>query len=423
MARPLQKAFSAGIKRAPAVLLAKLVAPKLKSAGVRDYRKMADRFAEHILANGEKPFSWGDGANVRDIQISFDEDDSRELKRLQKEFFDELPDLIDRVTSMTAKMEAARYIGLWREHRYRELREINGFQRRLEDRWGSGLDILRVLLKVSLDVGQGFHERLSGSRARKNRNLRSALSRLHIRGCQVASEILVLLENGYADGAMARWRTLHEINVVGFVIRDGGDELAKRYLTYDAVEAKKALDQYLIDHKLLGYSPPSSKEMRRTQQLYDAVINEFGLSFGQSYGWAADYLKIKSPRFIDIQKAAGRAKMQSHYKMASYNVHASPRALTFRLGSLNDHSRLTAGATNAGLEEPGQNLAFSLVQTTSLLCTQDCEIDDIVAQKILAQLLDDAVDTLVRLGKTLAREDREIRRALAAEGINAELTW
>lgn len=115
--------------------------------------------------------------------------------------------------------------------------------------------------------------------------------------------------------------------------------------------------------------------------------------------------------------------MQSHYKMASYNVHASPRALSFRVGSVNDPGRLTAAATNGGLQEPGHNLAFSLVQITSLLCSREPQIDDLVNMETLVRLRDKAVDALVRTGKALSREDREIRRALAKEGIDAEVTW
>jgi hypothetical protein len=115
--------------------------------------------------------------------------------------------------------------------------------------------------------------------------------------------------------------------------------------------------------------------------------------------------------------------MQSHYKLASYNVHASPRALSYRIGSVNDPSRLIAGSSNAGLEEPGHNTAFSFVQITSLLCSREPQIDDLVTMQTLVLLRDRATEVLIRAGKTLAREERQIRRALAKEGIEADLGW
>ncbi len=404
------------------MMLAKVLAPKLKDAGVKKYRKTADRFAEHIIANGDAPFSLGSHGTDELISISFDDEDYIQLEKIQTEFFGELPDLIERVASATSDLTARSTVRHWRENRYLELRQLDAFRINLEDRWGDGLDFLRVLLSLSLEIGQEFHERLAKSRARKNRSLRVALSRLHIRACQVAREVLVLLENGLADGAMARWRTLHEIATVALVIDNGGDGLAKRYLAYDIVEQKKALDQYIQDHEALGYAPPSVREAKRTNAAFEEAIKEFGSNFGQPYGWAAEYLTLKTPRFVDIQKAAGRAMMQSHYKMASYNVHATPRALSFRLGSLNQPDFLVAGSSNAGIDEPGQNLAFSLVQITSKLCDSP-SLDDIVAMKTLVALRDKAVEELIAAAKRLVRDDREVRRVLNEQGVSADVIW
>jgi hypothetical protein len=403
-------------------MLAKVLAPKLKAAGVRSYRKMADQFAEHILKNGESPFNFGAGEEARKISISFDEADTLELEKIQRRFIDNLPDLVERISTVTAATVVQSSVRHWKESRYIEIRELEGFRLRLEERWGVGLDSLRVLWALCSEIGQGFHEQLQKSRARKNRSLRVALSRLHIRACQVAHEILILLENGLADGALARWRTLHEISTVSLVIEDGGDDLARRYLAYDVVERKKALDQFRQDYRALGYAEPSRRQIERTTTAYEAAVEKFGPAFSQSYGWAANYLKLKAPRFVDIQKAAGRAMMQSHYKMASYNVHATPRALSFRIGSLNQPDLLTSGSTNAGLDEAGQNMAYSLVLITSRLL-RGRTLDDVVSVKTLERLRDSAVESLIRTGKELASEDREIRRVLRKEGMDVEIVW
>ena len=39
-------------------------------------------------------------------------------------------------------------------------------------------------------------------------------TRLHARACQIAREVLTLLYAGFAEGAMARWRALHELAVL-----------------------------------------------------------------------------------------------------------------------------------------------------------------------------------------------------------------
>jgi len=53
------------------------------------------------------------------------------------------------------------------------------------------------------------------------------LARLYGRACQIGRKIELLLSNGFADGAEARWRTLHELTVVACFIYKHGEETAK----------------------------------------------------------------------------------------------------------------------------------------------------------------------------------------------------
>jgi len=94
--------------------------------------------------------------------------------------------------------------------------------------------------------------------------------RLHIRACQVTNEIIILLENGYADGAMARWRTLHEIATVAAVIAKFGDELAERYVHYQIVESTKALTAY---EQIIGRWD-SNRHLRRCPRKSEAAMRK-----------------------------------------------------------------------------------------------------------------------------------------------------
>jgi hypothetical protein len=87
----------------------------------------------------------------------------------------------------------------------------------MQSKWGKPLGRLRMLLTMSREWCGEINARESSKRRSKNRESRKLLIRLLVRGCQVTDEILCLLENGFADGAMARWRTLHEITVVAAV--------------------------------------------------------------------------------------------------------------------------------------------------------------------------------------------------------------
>ncbi|HBZ1411365.1 TPA: hypothetical protein MJE55_26830 [Klebsiella pneumoniae] len=69
-------------------------------------------------------------------------------------------------------------------------------------------------------------------------------TRLHARAVQVSLEISHLLHGGFADGAMARWRTLHETTVILMFIAGGDEDLAKRFTDFHSVQRRKAANRY-----------------------------------------------------------------------------------------------------------------------------------------------------------------------------------
>lgn len=60
-----------------------------------------------------------------------------------------------------------------------------------------------------------------------------ALVRLHGKAVMTAREVMILLRSGYSSGALARWRTLHEVWVVSLLLLEGDDELSRRYLHHE----------------------------------------------------------------------------------------------------------------------------------------------------------------------------------------------
>ena len=65
---------------------------------------------------------------------------------------------------------------------------------------------------------------------------------LQRRGCQVSADIVTRLAAGFADGAMARWRTLFEIAVIVDILHGADDATAERYMDHSDVDAKRAAD-------------------------------------------------------------------------------------------------------------------------------------------------------------------------------------
>lgn len=169
-------------------------------------------------------------------------------------------------------------------------KDLLRFERHLLEIWSKPIDTFELFLDICMEIGIDFNERVPSKP--ENENLYSALSQLHARGCQVSREILVLLRSGYPDGAMARWRTLHEINITAIFLYEHGEILAKRYLDYDVVESKKALNAYKTCCDKLGYGPFGPEEEAKVVAAYNKACADYKSGFNNNYGWAAEVLTL-----------------------------------------------------------------------------------------------------------------------------------
>ncbi|MCY3856945.1 MAG: DUF5677 domain-containing protein [Rhodospirillales bacterium] len=217
------------------------------------------------------------------------------------------------------------------------------------------------------------------------------------------------MENGFANGAIARWQTLHEVTCVATVLSDGGDALAERYLAHEIVEAKRGLIQNERCRALLGYAPFPKREAVQIERRYRVLIDRYGEEFGGDYGWAAAHLNCAKPNFSQIEAAAGRGMMRSHYKMASHNVHATMRGVSYRLGSIDQSVHAVAGPSNVGIVEPGQNLALSLLQITTLLFPERWNLDRIVQLSVLTRLQERVPQALAKSERAIMRDEQRIQ--------------
>jgi hypothetical protein len=251
-------------------------------------------------------------------------------------------------------------------HRRKQQREFEG---RLRSLWGTGLDRLEAVLHGFLEIGQLFQQEGTRPDVPPPGPLFSALTQLHARACRVGLEILTLLEAGLADGAHARWRTLHEIAVVSLVLQESGDEMALRYLEHERVMRWKAAANFEKYVHLLGWEPTPPEELVKLKAHSDELIERYGRTFKSDYGWASGVNGNPQPNMPDLEAAASVSGWRPFAKWANDPVHAGPRGL-ISLGLSPDKGRpsiLLAGASNAGLADPGQHTALTLVLIAAAL--------------------------------------------------------
>jgi hypothetical protein len=408
----LQELIDRTLRQVPRLVLERVLAEKVKAVGLPVDEAMVSKAVDHIMSGGREGFQFDEIGDDVTVNIT-NENIEYVVTTTEKLLNEQLSGILDKASDDTVNLVFKSLIKKWPEESAAHQADVEAFKERLEHRWGKALGKLRMLLTIAREWAQGLYERRLRDSSGKLSHLDDVMLRLHVRACQVASEIIVLLENGYADGAMARWRTLHEIATVAAVIAKYGEEIAERYVYYQIVESFSALKAYERNHKALGFKPPSPKQSAKVREGHEKIIQRFGKAFGEENGWAAYHLKANNNQrvtFARLEEEAGDAMMRSPYKMASYNVHATPKGVYFKLGSLAGSPVLLAGMSNAGLIEPAQHTAVSLAEITLLMIGESAVFDDIVAGKIVARLESEIPSVLGKADRKLHRDDRKHRK-------------
>lgn len=322
-----------------------------------------------------------------------------------QEFIDKIPETVpDIVTTMT-ELTLQTLKDTAPAMLIRRRSDISKYEKRIQKRWKSALDLFEMFLVIAYEVGENFNDTFREEACRQEDYVFDVMTRLHARGCQIGFEILTLFKSGFADAAHARWRTLHENAVVAFVISKHGQDIAERYSLHGHIESYKAMCQYQKHSSALHDEPFSTEDMDNAKKVYDALVVRFGPSFKGDYGWAAEALQTKEVRFSDIEMAAGMAHLRPYYRMASHNVHANVKGVTFKLGiAPQSVPVLLAGPSNYGFADPAHGAAISLSQITVALLSTRPNIDHLVAIKILQELQAEIGDEFLRIQVKLEGE-------------------
>ncbi len=75
--------------------------------------------------------------------------------------------------------------------------------------------------------------------------LQFALLRIHERALKISREAKILMENGSASGAIARWRTLYEFSVVAQILIKYPD-LSQKYIEHEKIDNYKCAQKLVI---------------------------------------------------------------------------------------------------------------------------------------------------------------------------------
>jgi translation initiation factor 2 beta subunit (eIF-2beta)/eIF-5 len=388
----LQKTLEGALQDLPKKFVVASVEKKLAAQGIKLSSRERELLASLLKTDGSGTFTFRCGRfwDRKQIIIGFSDKEVDELVERVKAFIScEVPRLFESTAEEIYKETFAALSRRWPAESRRARREKEGFRNRLQKRWKVPLERLKMLLTIAQEFGDVINDELRKSSDPSRKFLVDVLTRSHATACHVAGEIVCLLEGGFADGAMARWRTLHEIAVVANFIADHGEDLAERYVLHQNIESKKAAVEYERWQERLQLDPLDPKEVKRLEGEFTILTARFGPAFKESHGWAAHHLKKPNPTFADIERAVRSDHLRPYYRLASHNVHANPKGVFFKLGMMGETDILLAGPSNAGLADPGQGAAISLARACSNLTVLLCDLDTLVALKMIAHLMDE----------------------------------
>lgn len=248
----------------------------------------------------------------------------------------------------------------------------DAFRSRLFATWECPLKRLDALIYGCTEICHEVNSEYRCGPGERSAKLNIA-TRLHARAVQVSREISHLLHGGFADGAMARWRTLHETTVILMFIAGGDEDLAERFTDFQSVQRRKAANRYNKYSEELGFASFSPEDLNRFDLERNDIVNKYEAGFCNDLGWAAKALG-KEPgvrsrtHFSDIEKFVELDFLRPHYGFANQYIHAGIDSIGFKLGtSFSNTALLLCGPSNEGLIEPIQCTSLSLIQATQAI--------------------------------------------------------
>lgn len=272
----------------------------------------------------------------------------------------------------------------------RELRV--GFEDRNYRRWKEPFDLLAMLLRMCSEIGEAHSH---GGPSSGDPLVFDMLASLHPRGLLVSNEIQCLMRGSFADAALARWRTLHELTVVAMFIVKHGHYAALCYRLSFEFARERAAKQYNEYSERANLSRFSDADISEMSQASEEAAKELGCRLKGDWGWAAGFLASDRPTLYDLECDVGMDHWRPRVRWASQNTHAGYRELMGTLGmSEAKEFVFQVGPSNSGLVDPLHMTAISQMNLTiSFLFFPEPNFDRLLMSKVAQVIVDEIGET------------------------------
>lgn len=289
-------------------------------------------------------------------------------------------------------------------------RQTRAFERRNKRRWKQPLDQLKIMICIAEESADSLVDEWNKEHLDDPYTF-GALNHLFVKSLLLSREIICLIEGGFADGALGRWRTLHETAATASFIAQNDELTAERFIAGFSFKSKKAMLQINEYAERAGLNPFSDEELQAANEECDELKKRLGEGLEDDWGWARVALGVKSkPNLFDIERETALDHWRPRYRWSSQNVHSGYRPPLSSLGMAESQvSAHLTGASNGGMVDPIHMTAISLSIAASSFLGRWPNTDRLVASIILNEISVDIGPLASQVEAASAR--RAMRRA------------
>ena len=309
---------------------------------------------------------------------------------------EKMADLIG-VELLTQAMEHTEYL-----NKTQELRAST-----VEKLWGKAVDQLNMLRHLVVEWDGTASEIKSGPYANPNTAL--ALNRVVLRVYSVVGEVIALARAGYADGALARWRSIHEICIVAIFLSKQSDRCAQMYLAHSIIDELRLVESGCSEGAHGAKNKADVKYLSSLKNQKRQLVKIFGPSFAKDLGWAAVELGRARVTFRELEDFVEMGMLRQGYQYANSATHGGALAALTRisLGMNVEYSDEISPAF--GCEVAMGYVAGSLSTLIAELCVGTESADLLIMNMVIQNFSSDVREHIKNSKKKLSRITPRVR--------------
>ncbi|WP_146075931.1 DUF5677 domain-containing protein [Vibrio jasicida] len=316
-----------------------------------------------------------------------------QLYELAEELGEMSSEKLTEITKSIAEPMLKNYLNFSSQSYQNTLLERREFESLNVEKWEQAFSLFDSYIQLAFEVVSEYRKHNEESAEKAEDHQFIALIQLHAKAILVARETQALVSAGFADGALARWRTSHELAVCARAIALS-KESGFRFLLSEHVKNANGMRCYDKYHQRLNHAP-FTEEMREANLLREAeALAILGEDYGRKgdYEWARPLATdngIGKNKYISLktlEELVGLDHYRPYFSWACEKNHAPSKVNYANLGtSCNEQNPLfLVGASSFGHLEPIDCTVLSLLFTTTACLTPYPSIDTIVFNHVLA---------------------------------------